>query len=112
MIASITELRIKNWLGFLRFIPHAVRCKAEAERSYGVISVQVAAESLFVQRTLTVWESKDAMMAFVRSAPHLKAMKAFGAIANTSYTALFEVTEQPTWEQALTVLKKQGRASG
>jgi hypothetical protein len=110
MIASITELHLKNFFSFIRFLPHAIKSKIQADKAEGRISVDLNSEGLLIQRTLTLWESKDSMMKYVRSGHHLEAMKIFKKIAKTSYTANFEVTEAPTWGQALKVLKENGRA--
>ena len=84
----------------------------QADQADGAVSVKVKADGLLIQRTLTVWDSHEAMRAYVRSGAHLKAMKVFAQVANTSYTATFEVVAPPTWDDALKVLKEKGRAIG
>lgn len=110
MIASVTELRLKNFWCYLRFIPHAVKSKIQADQAAGVISTQVKSQGILIQRTLTVWDNKESMMNYIRTGAHLEAMKAFKTLANTSYTTHFEVTVPPTWDEALHVLKEKGRA--
>ncbi len=112
MIASITELRLKNFFSFILFIKHAVRSKVQADTAESVVSVEVKSSGLLIQRTLTVWESEEALKKYVRSGSHLEAMKAFSKIANKSYTAKFEVTSKPTWEEAIKYLKTHGREHG
>ena len=112
MIASITELRLKNIFSFILFIKHAVRSKIQADSAQGIVSVEVKSSGLLIQRTLTVWESEEALKKYIRSGSHLVAMKSFSKIANKSYTAKFKVTSKPTWEEALEYLKTQGREHG
>ena len=112
MIASITELNLKNFISFLKFIPHAVKSHRKASNSPGIISVSVKSKGLLIQRTLTVWADEKAMKDFVRSDSHLNAMKVFPKIANTSYTAHFEVLKTPTWDESLEYLKLHGRKLG
>lgn len=112
MIASVTELNLKNFWSYLRFLPLAIQCKIQAERSPGLISLQLNSKGLLVQRTLTVWKNEKLMQDFVRSGAHLKAMKVFSKIANHSSTATFEVKSLPTWKEALEKLKTQGKSHG
>lgn len=110
MIASITELHLKSFWTYLLFIPHAMRSYRQAVSAKGSIQVNVKAQGLLIQRTLTVWETPQDMAIFVRSEPHLTAMKRFRTLANTSYVYHFDVSAPPTWEEALDLLKKHGRS--
>jgi hypothetical protein len=109
MIASVTELNLKNFWSFLKFIPHAMRSHRQARQSAGLVSISTKSDGILVQRTLTVWKDEKSMRDFVRSGDHLSAMKTFPNIANTSFTAHFETTDHPTWEGALKHLKSHGR---
>ena len=109
MVASVTELNLKNFWSFLVFIPHAVKSKIQASKAKGIVSIALGSEGIFVQRTLTVWETEQAMKDYVKSGNHVKAMRAFAAHANKSYTVHFEVESVPTWEMALDYLRKNGK---
>ncbi len=111
-IASITELRLKNFWCYLRFIPHAMKSHRQASRSPGLISISVKSEGLLIQRTLTVWTDETAMMQYVRSGAHLAAMKVFRQIANRSFTHHFEIDSSTSWDEALQILKVHGRSHG
>lgn len=112
MVASITELNLKNFWSFLIFIPHAIKSKNQATSAHGMVSIQLASEGILTQRTLTVWENEKAMWDYVRSGSHLRAMKVFGKIATKSFTAHFEVESPPSWETALNYLRKNGKEHG
>jgi hypothetical protein len=109
MVASITELNLKNFWSYFVFIPHAVKSKIQASKSKGIVSISIRSEGLFTQRTLTVWETEQAMREYVRSGDHLKAMRAFAKHANKSYSAHFEVDAAPSWEMAIDYLRAHGK---
>ncbi len=109
MIASVTELNLKSFLCYLRFIPHAFRSHKQARQSHGLITISTKSDGFLVQRTLTVWKDQESMLGFVRSGPHLAAMKVFGKLANQSSTVHFEVTAQPNWEESLAHLRGHGK---
>ncbi len=112
MIASVTELNLKNFWSLFLFLPHAVRSKVQADKSKGLISISIKSEGLLVQRTLTVWEDEASMKDYVRSGWHLKAMKSFGKMAQKSFVVKFEVQATPTWEEAIKQLRAHGRSIG
>ena len=60
------------------------------------------------QCTVTAWENREVMLAFMRSGVHLKAMKAFLKIA-TGRTFGYEADEIPTWEEAYSMLMEKGK---
>jgi hypothetical protein len=109
MIASVTELRLRNFWCYLLFIPHAVRSHNQARKAPGNKGIQVKSQGILIQRTLTVWDDKELMLKYVRSGAHLKAMKAFPRLAHDSITTHFEVTEMPSWDHALEILKKNSK---
>lgn len=109
MFVSVTELHLKGVLSFIRFIPHAIKSKMQADQADGVKSVQVSSQGLLIQRTLTVWESKDHMLKYMRSGAHIDAMKIFSKIATDSFSYNFESESLPTWENALELLKQHGK---
>jgi hypothetical protein len=112
MIASVTELNLKNFWGYLRFIPHAIRSKIQADKAKGIISISLKSDGFLVQRTLTVWEDEASMKNYVRSGWHLKAMKDFSKMANKSYVVKFEIQKAPSWEEAIQYLRTHGREIG
>ncbi len=112
MVAAVTELNLKNFWCYLRFLPHAVLCKIQAERSPGLIFIQLNSKNLFVQRTMTVWKNDKCMDDYIKSGSHLRAMKVFSQISKRSVTARFTVKSLPTWGEALQQLKKNGREHG
>jgi hypothetical protein len=107
MHISITGLKPKGFLGYIRFWILAIPTFRQAQTAQGNTFHSVKNINGF-QCTLTAWESRDAMLAFMRTGPHLKAMKAFSKIA-TGRTYGYESDTIPTWEEAFATLEEKGR---
>ena len=60
------------------------------------------------QQTLTVWQTKAHMLAYVRSPKHMKAMKAFRSIA-TGRLLSYESDVIPDWDDALLKWEREAR---
>jgi hypothetical protein len=60
------------------------------------------------QCTLTAWENRDIMLAFMKSGVHLKAMKSFRKIA-TGKTYGYESANVPSWSEAFDLLQSSGK---
>ena len=105
---SITGLEIKsgiyNWLSFWR---HAIPSKMQADGSSGILSVDLKDVGK-MHHTLTVWEDKSSMMAFLNSGAHLGAMGAFDSIASGKVHG-YETDVVPCWDEALALWEKHGR---
>ena len=108
MHISITGLKPKGILGFVRFWMHAIPSFNQAKNAKGIVFCEVKKIQGF-QCTLTGWESKDLMLDFMRSGNHLKAMKVFPKIASGKVYG-FESDTIPSWEEAFERLNKDGRS--
>lgn len=104
---SITGLKHKGIFSFFRFWRLAIPSFEQARKAKGIQFCEVKRIQGF-QCTLTAWESREAMLDFMRSGVHLKAMKAFHKIA-TGRTFGFESETIPTWKEAFALLQEQGK---
>lgn len=105
---SITGLRIRpGLLNRIRFTYHALRAYRQAARAPGNLHVAAGAVD-GVQHTVTAWTDREAMLAFVRSGPHLEAMKAFHRIA-TGGTVGYEADRIPDVQEAHTIWKERAK---
>ncbi|MBL7946747.1 MAG: hypothetical protein JNN32_11850 [Flavobacteriales bacterium] len=104
---SITGLRIKPGLmNRLRFQYHAVRSFMQAQKAEGVL--HVATKRMHgVEHTVTAWRDREAMLAFMRSGPHLEAMKVFHRIAEGS-TLSEQADHIPEWPEVHLRWKERG----
>lgn len=107
MYISITGLKPKGFLGFLRFWRLAIPSFNQARSSDGILFCEVK-RIQGNQCTLTAWESREHMLRFMRSGVHLTAMKSFHKIA-TGKTYGFESESIPKWTEAFELLTKNGR---
>jgi hypothetical protein len=104
---SITGLIPKSiWMTF-QFWRHAIPSKMQADSAPGILFSEVKRIGK-VQHTLTAWESKDHMKAYIHSGAHLEAMKAFRRIA-TGKTFGFETDRLPEWSEVHELWLKNGK---
>lgn len=94
MIVSATQLRVKGVLGLLRFIPVAKNTRLQLSQVDGLVFARV--KGFY---TLTGWESREAMIAFRNSGPHLQAMKSLKRIGRAR-SITWETDVEPDWKEA------------
>lgn len=104
---SITGLKPKSFWATLRFWILAIPSFKQAQNAKGNLFCEVKNIQGF-QCTLTAWESREVMLEFLRSGPHLKAMMAFNKIA-TGKTLGYSDTQIPTWNEAFDLLQSKGK---
>jgi quinol monooxygenase YgiN len=80
---------------------------AQARRTPGCLSAEARSVG-GVQHTLSVWQDRAALRAFMSSAAHRGAMKDFRRIA-TGRTFGYESDSAPDWSEALRLLQEKGR---
>ncbi len=107
MYISITGLKPKGFLGFIKFWQLAIPSFKQAQTAEGNLFCQVK-RIKGNQCTLTAWENRDLMLAFMRSGKHLTAMKSFHKIA-TGKTYGYESENIPTWAEAFSLLEEKGK---
>ncbi len=107
MYVSITGLTPKGLLGTLRFWVLAVPSFRQAQTAPGNLFCEVRRIQNY-QCTLTAWTSREAMLDYLRSGTHLKAMKAFKRIA-TGKSFGFASEVVPSWDEAYSILMEHGR---
>ncbi len=104
---SITGLRLKRPWHALRFWRHAIPAMRQARQAPG--NLQARAKTIAgVRHTLSVWESKAAMRAFLYAGAHKRAIKAFPIIA-TGQTFGFESDRVPDWDEVHRLWQEHGR---
>ena len=107
MHISITGLKPKGIYGFFKFWTLAIPSFGEAKSAKGNLYSAVKKINGF-QCTLSAWESRDAMLVFMKNGVHLKAIKSFHSIA-TGRTYGYESDSIPSWEEAYELLESKGK---
>lgn len=105
---SITGLRLRHAGLAPVFWWHAVSSMAQARAAEGNLSAQ-ARRIDGVHHTVSVWRDREAMLAYLRSGPHLRAMRLFPRIA-TGRVAGFVAATAPDWGSVPAILQARGRA--
>lgn len=107
MYVSLTSLKPKGILGYIKFWSFAIPTFRQAQAANG--NLYRAAKRVYgYQCTITAWENREIMLEFMRSGAHLKAMKAFHSIA-TGKTYGYESDVIPTWEEAYAIIESKGK---
>jgi hypothetical protein len=106
MHVSITGLKPKGLLGVLRFWLLAIPSFKQAQTAKGNLHVS-AKKIKGYNCTITAWDSRDSMLAFMKSGVHLNALKAFHTIA-TGKTYGYETDKIPDWNEAFALLQEKG----
>jgi hypothetical protein len=107
MYISITGLQPKGFWSTVKFWTLAIPSFRQAKTAKGNLHSDVKRIKGY-QCTVTAWEDRESMLAFLHQGPHLKAMKSFRRIA-TGKTYGFESDVIPTWEHAFVLLQEMGK---
>lgn len=105
---SITGLRLRNPLLAPVFWWHAVRAMGQARAAPGNLSAE-ARRIGGVHHTVSVWQTRAAMLAYLRSGVHRQALRVFPRIA-TGKVAGYLADWAPDWGSVPTILHIHGRA--
>lgn len=105
---AITGLSLKGFWHGPRFWFHALRSMAQARRAPGNLLAEARTIN-GVHHTLTTWESKQAMRAFVYSAQHAQAIKIYPKVA-AGKTYCYDAPAAPSWRDVPALWEEHGVA--
>ncbi|MFT4706178.1 MAG: quinol monooxygenase YgiN [Reinekea sp.] len=94
---SITGLQLKKVWHAPLFWRHATASMTQAKAAEGCLTADARTIG-GVHHTLSVWTSREAMLAYLTKGAHLSAMKSFNKIA-TGKVYGFETETVPDWTQ-------------
>jgi hypothetical protein len=104
---SITGLRLRRPWHAPVFWWHAIRAMAQARAAAGNLSAE-ARTIAGVHHTVSVWQNRASMLAYLRSGAHVQAMRRFPRIA-TGRVAGFAAPAAPDWAVVPALLRDRGR---
>lgn len=107
MYISVTGLRVRRFWHLPLFWRHAVPSMAAAKGAPGNIMADGRTVD-GVHHTLSAWEAKSDMLAYLRSPAHSKAIRRFPGFA-TGRVHGFEADAVPGWDDALKAWHDLGR---
>jgi hypothetical protein len=107
MYVSVTGLKTKNLYASMKFWLLTIPAFKAAQKAAGILLCETNGRNGY-QHTLTVWETKTHMLAYVRSPKHMKAMRAFPSIAIGRLLS-YESDVIPTWDEALLKWDQEAR---
>lgn len=85
-VVSLTRLRLRGWWLLPAFFGHARPTVAQARGASGCVYVATRKKGWLTFWTLSVWESEGAMLEYVRSGAHLRAMPILRRICDEAAT--------------------------
>ncbi len=111
MLASVTRLQLRSWRFLLPFFFHAGRSQKQAVNAAGCLAVTTRKTRGFAFWTLSVWADEAALRDYLRTGAHREAMPKLFLWCDEAVTTHWPIEQPnlPSWEQAESVLLKQGR---
>ena len=107
MYVSVTGLKPKGLIGWIRFWTLTIPASKDAQKADGILHCAFKSRNGY-QHTLTVWKSKEHMMSYLTSPAHLKAMKSLSKIGSGKIHG-YEADTIPSWEDAYNEWCKKAR---
>ncbi len=110
---SLTRLRVRSWRYLPAFFLQTYRSARQARSAEGVLSVSLLRDAHNTFWTRTVWNSEQAMKAYILSGIHRQVMRRLpqwcdeAAVAHWTQESLLP----PSWEEAHQRLQQSGRPS-
>ena len=93
MYVSITGPKPKGIIGWISFWAYTIPTSNDAQKAEGILHCEFNSRNGY-QHTLTVWKSKEHMLSFLTSPPHLNAMKNILKLVSEKFTATKQTISQ------------------
>jgi hypothetical protein len=110
---SLTRLRVRSVWFMPRFFWYAQQSQKQVERAEGFLLGGLLADRERTFWTMTLWESRAAMLGYMTSGAHKKAMPKLMDWCDEASVAGWEQDEavMPRWEEADRRMRAQGRVA-
>lgn len=110
---SITRLRVRHWRYLPGFFVQAFRSALQARSANGCLAVSLVNEARNTFWTRTVWESEEAMKAFMLSGVHRSVMPSLITWCDEASVVRWTQSsaQLPTWEETHRRMQNEGRPS-
>jgi hypothetical protein len=107
MDVSVKGLKPKGFIGWIRFWLYTIPASNAAQKAEGVLHCELKTHSGY-QQTLTVWETKKHMMAYIASPARFRAMKSISQIGSGKVFGC-QTYSFPSWNDALVEFDNKAR---
>jgi hypothetical protein len=107
MYVSVTGLKPKGFIGWIRFWLYTIPASNAAQKAEGVLHCEFKTHNGY-QQTFTVWETRKHMMAYVVSPAHFRAMKSISQVGSGKVFG-YEADSIPSWDDALAEFDRKAR---
>ncbi len=110
---SLTRLRVRSWRYLPVFFIQVFRSAQQAKSAQGSLVVTVLRDAHNTFWTRTVWNSEQAMKAYMRSGVHRQVMRRLPQWCDEAAVAHWtqESPQPPSWQEAHQRLQQSGRPS-
>lgn len=112
MHVSVGRLRLERGTNRLRLLWHGALAYLQARRAHGVIHASVYREDGRTLWSLSVWASREAMLAYRNSGSHLRIMRVARASGARVDFLHWEADAVPSWGAARLRLIEEADAAG
>ena len=109
---SVTRLRLRSIRFLPGFVPHAVRSRTQAACAPGFQGGALLMDRLAFW-TLTGWDARESMRAYMRAGPHRTAMPRLAGWCDEASVVHWEQDGEalPAWPEAVRRMREEGRPS-
>ena len=113
VLVSVTRLRVRSWRFMPPFFIGALRSARQASRADGNVAASLLREASNTFWTRTIWESEQAMRAFMLAGVHRPLMRRLLEWCDEASVVHWEQEEAelPSWEDAHARMQRDGRRS-
>ena len=108
MFVSVTSLRLKSFLAFLKLSWHGLKISQQAKDEAGFIKMKNSGFGK-LHFPLTQWKTEEDLKRFARSGNHLNAIKVSAKLATEIKTYTYSPDSFPSWSEAKAQLNKNGK---
>jgi hypothetical protein len=108
MLVSVGRIRLKPDASFWRFFWHSLCVYLQARRAAGIVRASVRRQDARTYFSMSVWKTREAMLAYSTTGSHLQAMKISKELATRIDFRHWQADAVPSWETALHRFAEQG----
>ncbi len=107
MLVAVGRIRVRADASRVRFLWITGLAYLQARRAPGAIHASVRRSDPEIFWSMSVWSTREAMMAYRNSASHLRAMQGSRTLASEVVFAHWDADAIPDWDEAMQRLQQR-----